>query len=242
MIRAIIVEDEKRSRETLKNLLDEFCKDIEVVGMAGSVDEAVAEILEKKPDLLFLDIELQSGTGFDVLEKVKHQYFEIIFTTAFEHYAIKAIKISSIDYLLKPIDIEELENAIEKVRNKKDQTTYKQQLEILLNNVHKKPDENRKICVSTADGIEFLKVYDIIYCEASGSYTTIYLKNRDKLLLSKHLKEYENLLSDYEFMRVHNSYLVNLQEVKSFVKSDGGYILMNNNAQISISQKNVNCL
>lgn len=237
MIRAVIVEDEKHSRETLNNLIAEFCTDIEVVNMAGNVMEAVETITENKPDLVFLDIELQTGTGFDVLEQVKNQHFEVIFTTAFEHYAIKAIKISSIDYLLKPIDIEELEAAIQKVRIKKDESTYKQQLEILLNTVHRQPQENRKICLPTAQGLEFIKVNDIIYCEANGSYTNIYLKNQHKLMMSKHLKEYENLLSDYEFMRVHNSFLINLNEVKSFVKTEGGYILMNNNAQISISLK-----
>jgi len=237
MIRAVIVEDEKHSRETLNNLLTEFCTDIEVVGMAGSVAEAVETISVTKPDLVFLDIELQTGTGFDVLEQLKNQYFEIIFTTAFEHYAIKAIKISSIDYLLKPIDIEELETAIQKVRIKKDESTYRQQLEILLNTVNRQPQENKKICLPTAQGLEFIKVNDIIYCEANGSYTNIYLKNQHKLMMSKHLKEYENLLTDYDFMRVHNSFLINLNEVKSFVKTEGGYILMNNNAQISISLK-----
>lgn len=237
MIRAVIVEDEKHSRETLNNLLNEFCTDIEVASMAGTVSEAVEIIKQNKPDLVFLDIELQTGTGFDVLEQLKNIHFEVIFTTAFEHYAIKAIKISSIDYLLKPIDIEELEAAIQKVRIKKDESTYKQQLEVLLNTVQRQPQENRKICLPTSQGLEFIKVNDIMYCEANGSYTNIYLKNQNKLLMSKHLKEYENLLSDFEFMRVHNSFLINLNEVKSFVKTEGGYILMNNNAQISISQK-----
>ncbi|MCB0650895.1 MAG: response regulator transcription factor [Saprospiraceae bacterium] len=234
-LKAVIVDDEMHSRETLKNLVQEFCSDVEVVGMAGSVKEALSIISAALPDLVFLDIELQPGTGFDVLTQLKDLNFDVIFTTAFEQYAIKAVKFSSLDYLLKPIDVEELQQAVDKARKRKNQEIYKQQLETLLNNLKQQPELN-KICLATADGIEFVDVEQIIYCKANGSYTTFVLKNSPPVLVSKHLKEYETLLADQRFMRVHNSFLINLKEVKRFVRSDGGYIIMNNDDMVSISR------
>jgi two-component system, LytTR family, response regulator len=237
MLRVVIVEDEIHSRETLKNLLQEFCEGVEIVGMAGDVPTAVDVIRKENPDLLFLDVELQSGTGFDVLEQLPDIHFDIVFTTAFEQYAVRAIKLSSIDYLLKPIDIEELRKAVEKARQKRGADDQKKQLETLIANLSGTPGK-KKICLATSDGLEFIDVADIMYCEANGSYTNFNLTNGTKILVSKNLKEYESMLADQNFMRVHNSFLINLAEVKKFVKSEGGYILMKDNAQISISQKN----
>jgi two-component system, LytTR family, response regulator len=235
-LKAIIVEDEKHSRETLKNLLEEFCTDINVIDSAASVNEAVTKISESNPDIVFLDIELQTGTGFDVLTQLKDIKFEVIFTTAFEQYAIKAVKFSSLDYLLKPIDIEELQDAVEKARTKKNQNVYKKQLETLMLNLKEQKPKLNKICLATSDGFEFVNVNNIIYCKAEGSYTSFVLHNNTKLLVSKHLKEYESLLLEQDFMRVHNSYLINLKEVKKYIKADGGYIIMNNNDTVSISR------
>lgn len=235
-LRVVIVEDEKHSRETLKSLLLEFCSDIELVGLAGSVNEAVKLIKEQQPEVIFLDIELQTGTGFDVLNQVSNLNFEVIFTTAFEHYAIKAVKFSSLDYLLKPIDIEELQSAVEKAQKRKDQKVYKKQLETLMLNIKDQKSKLNKICLATTDGFEFIEVSDIIYCKAEGSYTSFVIKNSPSILVSKHLKEYENLLLEHDFMRVHKSYLINLKEVKKYIKSDGGYIIMTNDAPVSISR------
>lgn len=237
MIRAVIVEDEKHSRETLKNLLSEFCTGVTVAGMAGSVDEACTVIPQTEPDLVFLDIELQTGTGFDVLNNLQELHFDVVFTTAFEHYAIKAIKFSSVDYLLKPIDISELQQAVEKAKEQKGAALQSEKLKALLENINGRPEGDRKICLATQESMEFINVLDILYCEASGSYTQFYLKSGLSLLVSKNLKEYENMLADHGFLRVHNSFLINLREVKSLVKSEGGYILMNNDSQISISPK-----
>lgn len=223
------------SRETLKSLLTEFCDGVKVLGMAGTVKEAVVLIEYHQPDVVFLDIELQTGTGFDVLNQLNTSNFEVIFTTAFEQYAIKAIKFSSLDYLLKPIDIDELQEALDKARSKKDHVQSARQLSLLLKNIDR-TDHKKKICLSTSEGMEFIDVARIKYCEASGSYTNFHIRPDIKLIVSKNLKEYEQLLSDYNFMRVHNSYLINLHEVKKFVKSEGGYILMNDDTQIAISQ------
>ena len=235
MLKVVIVEDEKHSRETLRNLLLEFCADVDVVGTAGSVTEGVEVIKNTNPDVVFLDIELQTGTGFDVLAQLKNLNFDVVFTTAYEHYAIRAIKFSSLDYLLKPIDIEELQDAVQKARNRQSEFAHKRQLELLLSNVGDKG--MHRICLATSDRLEFVNVDEILVCEASGSYTNVYLKGDRKIMVSKHLKEYENLLNEEQFMRVHNSFLINLKEVKQFVKSEGGYILMNDERQVSISPK-----
>ncbi len=236
MLNVVIVEDEKHNRENLKAMLQEVPEGVQVLGEAANKTEAVALIKSTKPDLVLMDIELTEGTGFEVLSELPHSSFEVVFTTAFEHYALKAIKFSSIDYLLKPIDQDELNEAIDKARQKKDEVLQKKQLELLLASLDQK-QEQRNICLSTSDGIEFIKTAEILYCEASGSYTHFHLKDNHKLLVSKNLKEYALLLDDQDFMRVHNSFLINLREVKRYVKSDGGYILMNNEANIPISAK-----
>jgi two-component system, LytTR family, response regulator len=233
-LKAIIVDDEKHSRETLKNLVEEFCDGIEVLATASSIVEALEVIPKMKPDLLFLDIELQTGTGFDILNLLPEINFEIIFTTAFDQYAIKAVKFSSLDYLLKPIDLDELQIAIEKARKLKDKQLYNLQLQSLIHNL--KQPKISKICLATTDGFEFVNIEEICYCEAQGSYTSFIFKSGKKILVSKHLKGFENLLSDHTFMRVHNSYLINLKEVNKFIKSDGGYIVMNNGDSVSISR------
>ncbi|PKA83907.1 LytTR family two component transcriptional regulator [Ulvibacter sp. MAR_2010_11] len=235
-LKAIIVDDENHSRETLKNLLTEFCPDVEVLVAVSSVEEAITSISGLKPDVVFLDIELQTGTGFDILDRLENIDFQVVFTTAFEQYAIKAVKFSSLDYLLKPIDLEELQKAVEKAKKAKDKDSYNQQLETLIFNLKQQQPHLNKICLSTSEGFEFLNVDDILYCKAEGSYTTFKLKNNVSHLVSKHLKEYENLLTDQSFMRVHNGYLINLKEVKKYIKSDGGYILMNNDDTVSISR------
>lgn len=235
-LKAIIVEDEKHSQETLRNMLTEFCDGVHIAGMAGTVDEAVALIRKESPDLVFLDIELKSGTGFDVLERVGDMHFKVVFTTAYEHYALRAIKVSSVDYLLKPIDLDELIAAVDKVRSARQEENNRDQWQLLLQSL-KGEDYSKRICLSTADGMEFIQTADIVLCEASGSYTKFILRKGASLLVSKHLKEYENMLNPREFMRVHNSYLINLKEVRKFVRSEGGYILMNNDRQVPISPK-----
>lgn len=233
-LKAIIVDDEKHSRETLRNLVEEFCEGVQVIALAGSVSEALETIPKLNPDLVFMDIELQSGTGFDILNTLPEINFEVIFTTAFDQYAIKAVKFSSLDYLLKPIDLEELQSAIEKAKKLKNKEAYNSQLKSLLQNLQQ--PKLTKICLATSDGFEFVNTDEICYCVADGSYTTFVLTNGKKVMVSKHLKAYENLLTDHSFMRVHNSYLVNLKEVKKFIKADGGYIIMNNDDTVSISR------
>ncbi len=237
LLSVVIVEDEPHSRETLKNLLSDFCPGVEIAGMAGTVSDGIQEIKKKHPDLVFLDIELHKESGFDLLKKVYSLDFEVIFTTAYEHYALKAIKFSAIDYLLKPIDYEELQQAVEKVARRKETSLQNLKIFHLLQNFEKKRSDQDIITLATSEGLEFIKVSEIIRCEAEGSYTRFFLKDDRKLLVSRHLKEYENMLSEYHFFRIHQSTLINLAEVKKYVRSEGGYIVMNDESQVNIAHK-----
>lgn len=238
MLNTIIVEDEDNAREMLQNLLAKYCPEVNVLAACGNIEDGLAAIEEHRPDLLFLDIEMQTGTGFDLLEKVEYRGFEVIFTTAYDTYALKAIKFSAIDYLLKPIDVGDLQHAVQQVEQKKHQTDQQRKLEVLLSNLNpQQRPEDKSITLSTSDGLQFVKISDIVRCEANGAYTNFVLKNRKDILVSKNLKEYENLLSDYSFYRIHHSHLINLSEVDRYVKADGGYVVMKDGSQVGISNK-----
>ena len=237
MIKAVIIEDELHSRNFLNNLVAEFCPEITVAGMAASVEEAVKLIQQTEPQIVFLDIEMQTGTGFDVLQQLQKRNFHVIFTTAYDHYAIKAIKFSAVDYLLKPINLEELQAAVAKAIESIEQTTGENQLELLIKNLRRPAGEDFSISLSTSDGIEFIQLSNIIRLEASGPYTTFFMKDGRKIMVSRNLKEYEMMLTDHGFFRVHNSHIINLKEVRKMIKTDGGYAVMNDESMITISPK-----
>lgn len=234
---AIIVEDEQLNRDFLLNLLQEFCPHIEVAATAATVNEAVAAIRAHEPQIVFLDIELQTATGFDVLEMVRDHRFEIIFTTAYDHYAIKAIRFSAIDYLLKPINYEELTRAVSKAIEAMKIKQQDDRLELLMRNVRIPVGDDFSISLSTSEGIEYIPLTQISYLEAKGPYTTFFLKNGNNMIVCKHLKEYEMMLTEHGFFRLHNSYIVNMKEVKKMIRADGGYAVMNNDAMITISPR-----
>ncbi|UII23993.1 LytR/AlgR family response regulator transcription factor [Fulvivirga ligni] len=235
MLKTIIVEDEPHGRETLKNLLTEYCEDVTIAALCGTVVEGIEAIDKEQPDLVFLDIELHTGNGFEVLEQVKKLNFEVVFTTAYEDYAIKAIKFSALDYLLKPIDISELKEAVEKTRERRKEMDYNKNLHNLVSNI--KGFEQKRISLSTMEGVEFIKTEDIIRLEANGSYTNFFLVGGRKLVVSKNLKEYENLLSDHDFYRTHYSTLINLRQVDRYLKQDGGCVVLKDGSQAPVSQK-----
>lgn len=235
--KAIIVEDELMNSDFLQHLLAEFCPQIEVAGVAANVDAAVACIHQQAPQIIFMDIELQTATGFDVLQQVKDQGFEVIFTTAYDHYAIKAIKFSAIDYLLKPINFEELQGAVGKAIERLQLKEKDDKLELLIRNVRRPAGEDFSISLSTSEGVEFVPLSQIIRLEAKGPYTTFFMKSGGHLMVCKNLKEYELLLTDHGFFRLHNSYMVNMKEVRKMIKADGGYAVMNDDAMIAISPK-----
>ena len=237
MIKAVIIEDELHSRNFLNNLVTEFCPEISIAGMAASVAEAVALIQQTEPQIVFLDIEMQTGTGFDVLQQLQKRDFHVIFTTAYDHYAIKAIKFSAVDYLLKPINLEELQAAVAKAIENIEQKTGENKLELLIKNLRRPAGEDFSISLSTSDGVEFIQLSNIIRLEASGPYTTFFMKDARKIMVSRNLKEYEMLLTDHGFFRVHNSHIINLKEVRKMIKTDGGYAVMNDDSMITISPK-----
>ena len=237
MIRTVVIEDEEHSRKMLMQMLHEHCRQLNVVGDGDSVESGLTAIAEAKPELVFLDIELQSETSFEILERLPEINFELVFTTAFDHYALKAIKFCAIDYLLKPIDLKELQIAVAKAEKRLNREYLNKNLEVLVNNLKSGSQNNHKIALSTLEGLLFVNVSDIIYCESSCPYTKFIFKQADKIVTSKHLKEYEDLLAGYEFFRIHKSYLVNLQEIKKYIRGEGGQLIMSNGAALNVSKQ-----
>jgi len=237
MIKAIIVEDEARSADVLKTLVEKYCPTIEIVAHAQSVEAAVETIKAISPDLVFLDVELPDGSGFKVVESFRPNTFEIIFVTAFEHYAIKAIKACALDYLLKPVDIDDLVEAVKKVNNQKDLPGLDKRKEALLSNFQQKNTNKQKIALPTMEGLLFVLQEDIIYCEAQGNYTNFYLKSKEKILVSKLLNYFEEILDEEQFCRTHQSFLVNILHIQKYVKGRGGYLIMSDGSHVEVSAR-----
>lgn len=237
MIHAIIVEDEKMSRETLRRLLEKYCPEVEVVAEADGYRKGVEEIRKHHPDVIFLDIQMPDGSGFRLLEEMEEIDFEIIFTTAFDQFAIKAIKYSALDYLLKPVIPQDLVEAVERVARKKAERNKNKNLENNLKGTEMQEERSQKIILSTAEMIHVIDVDDIVRCESDNYYTHFFFLDGRKLLISKTLKENEDLLSPYNFIRPHKSHLVNIKYIKSYVRQDGGYILMNDGTRIPVSRR-----
>lgn len=236
--KALIVEDEILSREFLSNMVREHCPQLELAGAASNVDEAVQLIEALSPQLVFLDIEMQTGTGFDVLQRTAGRNFHVIFTTAFDHYAIKAIKFSAVDYLLKPIAFDELQLAVDKALRQIESTPQEDnRLDLLLKNISRPSGDDFCISLSTSEGVDFVPLSTIIRLEAKGPYTIFFLKDGRQIMVSRNLKEYENTLQEYGFFRIHNSNIINLKDVKRWVKTDGGYAIMSDGAMVAISPK-----
>jgi two-component system LytT family response regulator len=237
MLRAIIVEDELRSRQTLTGMLKLFCKNVEVAGEAENVKEGIDLIRKEKPDIVFLDIQMPDGSGFKLLEEIGQINFDIIFTTAYDQYAIQAIKFSALDYLLKPIYQDDLVRAVKKAEDNKEKIDRNEHVDVLLENLKKSVNEPPKIILSTAEKINVVKVDDILRCASDNYYTMFYFTNGQKLLVSKTLKENEELLKDQHFIRPHKSHLVNTKYIKGFLKQDGGYIIMTDGTNIPVSRR-----
>lgn len=237
MIKAIIVEDEKMSRETLRRMLEKYCPSVEVVAEADGYRKGLEQIRKFDPDVVFLDIQMPDGSGFRLLEELDDITFEIIFTTAFDQFAIKAIKYSALDYLLKPIIPQDLVDAVKKVEKKRSEIRKKRNLDVLVENVHGQEENSQKIILSTAEMIHVINVDDIIRCESDNYYTYFFFTDGRKLLVSKTLKENEELLSNHNFIRPHKSHLVNVKYIKSFIRQEGGYIIMTDGSKIPVSRR-----
>lgn len=237
MLKAILVEDEESNCLYLQRIIEKRCPEISVLAHAANVENAYMEIVRHQPDIVFLDIEMKSESGFELLRRFTEIHFEVIFTTAYEHYALKAIKFSALDYLLKPIDENELVEAVKKVNIKRIQNNLNNNLAVLMNNLGTKEIKKQQIAISTQESLTYVRVSEIIYCQADGPYTYFFLKNGDKLVASKTLKEFEELLQHHRFFRGHNSYLINLDEVKKYLRGDGGELVMSNGKTVNVSKR-----
>jgi two-component system LytT family response regulator len=232
-IRALIVDDETNNRENLRLALQAYCQEVEVVGEADSALSAMDRIKEVSPDLVFLDIAMPMGSGFDLLESLPKIDFDIIFVTAFDQYAIRAIKFAAVDYLLKPIDALELKKAVDRVQSKRLQHRQQGQLETLIHNLQ---HQEKKIALPQSDHIEFVAVNTIIRCQGDRNYTHFFLEDGRELLVSRTLKEYVELLNDQSFYRVHQSHLVNLNFVQKYSRRDGGILIFADGAKIPVAR------
>lgn len=235
-LKTIVIDDELDAVDFISSIIEEYCPGLEVVGKAHDVGQGIEKINELNPDLVFLDVEMPQGTGFDLLTYFPAKEFDVVFITAFNHYAIKAIKFSAVDYILKPINITEFIGAVEKVIKKRSGNgpASQENLRILLENL--KTAHPSRLAIPTADGMEYLNPRDIIRIEADRSYSWFFLTGDRKILVSKHMKEFQDLLNDRYFFRSHNSHLINLRFVKKFIRRDGGFIEMADGSNIPVSR------
>ena len=235
MITATIVDDEPFCCEALATLLERYCPEVKVLDICYSAKKAQRSLEEKKPDILFLDIEMPFMNGFELLEKLPAIDFKLIFTTSYDQYAIKAIRFSALDYLLKPIDREDLQKSVQKVLA---HLTHPlpQQIEILLQKLNNPTLRILKVAIPTMEGLRMVSIDSIISCRADSNYTIVLLKNKEKITASRTLKEVEELLEDYSFTRAHHSWLVNLNEVEKYMKGEGGYLLMSDGTVVDVSR------
>ena len=237
MIKAVIIDDEMHSVETLKWKLENYCPDVEVLASFTDPVKGLDYLNNNPPELLFLDIEMPMLNGFDILEELGNVTFDVIFTTAYDEFGIQAIKFSALDYLLKPIQNQELRKAVDKFSHKTTPAVSSKQLEVLFNNIREEQKGRPgKIALSTKESIEFVEPGEIILCSSDSNYTMIYLADGRKKLISRTLKEFEDMLSPHNFFRSHHSHLVNLSHVREYVRSDGGYLIMTNKMQVPVSR------
>ena len=243
MINALIIDDESRCVEALSILISRYCPSVNVVGTCKDGECGLKSIEKHQPDLVFLDIAMPKMSGFDMLSELKNIDFEIIFTTAFDNFAIKAFKVSAVDYLLKPIDKQELNNAVkiaeERINLKKQSNSQASNLEhftMLLENLKENKEAFPNIAIPTLEGLEIIKACDILYVTGDSNYANIHLKNRAPILISKTVKYLEERLKGHNFFRVHHSNLINLNEVSKYIKGVGGYVIMSDNKQLNVSR------
>ncbi|RYY54329.1 MAG: response regulator transcription factor [Chitinophagaceae bacterium] len=237
MIKTIIVEDEPGSREMLTMMLSRHADDIEIIDTCSNPTDAIDSISRLRPELIFLDIQMPKMTGFEMLKKITPIDFEVIFTTAYDQYAINAIRISALDYLLKPIDGDELAAAISKYKNRQTARKPDHQFENLFNNLLNRNPLDKTLALSASDGISFIKMSDILRVEANGRYAKFHLLSKETILVSKTLGDYEDILSANQFYRIHDSSIINLNHVKKYIRGDGGTVILSDNTELDVARR-----
>ncbi|MBK9452221.1 MAG: response regulator transcription factor [Bacteroidetes bacterium] len=235
MITCIIIDDETKCVHTLELIIQRHCPELQLLASCDSAESGLEAIRTHRPQVVFLDIEMPKMNGFDMLDKVGKIDFHVVFTTAYSQFAIKAFQYSALNYLLKPIDPDDLIDTVSRIQNLQ-RPPQQEQIDILLETLRRPEPKMQRIALSTHDGLIFVQTTDIMYCQSENNYTWVYLTKGGKHLLAKTLKEFEETLPALDFYRIHNSYLVNLNEIQRFVREDGGYVIMNNGTQITIAR------
>lgn len=236
MIKCILIDDERNALEMMEWLLKTYAPQVQILAMCNSAEQGIEAINRYKPDVVFLDIEMPKMNGFDMLEQFDKLFFDVVFCTAYDQFAIKAFRYSALNYLLKPVDPDDLKATIQRLEDRKTLPT-REQFDLLLQNIqHSGRTTPQRIALTTNDGLIFVPTSDILYCEAESNYTHVVLTGGKKILVSKVLKDIDEALNGPDFYRVHSSFLININRIKKFVRGDGGYIVMDNDATINISR------
>ena len=235
-LKAILIDDELPSLQNLEQKIIEFCPDINIIASTQKPEDAIQLIEHHHPDVIFLDIEMPRMNGFKMLEEIKEKDFDIVFTTAYNLYAIDAVRISAFDYLVKPVAVKDLQNCVARLfKDQSKQTPEK--LDVLRQNLSDSRSQNDKITISTNEGVEFIEINQIMRIESSSNYSKIYFKNGKSLLVTKLLKDFEEILLPYRFYRIHNSHLINLSYIKKYIRGDGGQVIMQNDEVIDVARR-----
>jgi two-component system LytT family response regulator len=237
MIRAVLIDDETDSIRVLRKLLETYCPQVEVVGTAEGVETGLAVIQATHPDVLFLDIEMTQGNAFDLLNQLRPVAFQVIFVTAFDNYAIRAFKYSAVDYLLKPVDIDELVSAVGRVAERSQQRNIIDQMQVFLDNMGTYSLSQQKMAVPTVDGLIFINLREVVRLEAKSSYTQIKLENGEVVMATRTIEDYEDILPETLFCRIHNSHIINLQKIEKYHKGRGGYVILEDGSEIEVASR-----
>ncbi len=237
MLRAIIIDDEASSRNALRQKLVNHCPEVNVIAECENGEQGITSIETNNPDIIFLDVEMPRMNGFTMLQQLNEHDFEIIFITAYDHYAIKAIRFSALDYLMKPVEINDLKTAVEKADLKRKKQSGNRSLETLLHNLANNKKEQQRIAIPSMEGLQFVETADIIYLEAHSNYSSFYLLGNKKITVSKTLKDFEELLPQNIFIRIHHSYIININQIEKYIKGEGGQVLMKNGVLLDVARR-----
>jgi len=234
---AILIDDERNSRNALHQKLITNCPGITILAECENGEQGIAAIEKQKPDIVFLDVEMPRMNGFVMLQQLQQRNFELIFTTAYDQYAIQAIRFSALDYLVKPIEIKALKEAVERARERRQSEIPNQRIETLLHNLVNEQHQQSRIAIPSQDSIQFVQLADIIYLEAESNYTSIYMQEAERIFVARTLKDFEDLLPSAQFFRIHHSFIINTNHMRKFFKGDGGQVLMSNGKMIDVSRR-----
>jgi two-component system LytT family response regulator len=235
MLKTVVIDDQEFCTEVIRDMLAENCPDVKIAAVCNSGKDGIKAIKKHNPDLVILDVEMPEMSGFDMLQKIKNPSFEVIFTTSFDKYSIQAIRFSALDYLLKPVAAHELVAAVDRIKQNQNKYFNKKSASLFQHLTEtKKP--LHQIALPSSDGLIFLVVADVVHCESDSNYTTLFLKSKEKIMITKTLKEVENLLDGSDFFRIHNSHLININHIKKYIRGNAGYVIMSDGSHLNIAR------